>query len=135
MTATLILDTGPLVALLNPREPHHEWATEALRVRARVVTCEAVASEAFFLLCRYDKASRALRGMLADDLLELVSLASEARPLTKLMDRYASVPMSFADGCLVRLSELMPRAVVATLDSDFRAYRRNGRQVIPLLMP
>ena len=135
MTATLILDTGPLVALLNPREPHHAWATEALRVRARVVTCEAAASEAFFLLRRYDKASRALRGMLADELLELVSLASEARPLTKLMDRYASVPMSFADGCLVRLSELMPRAVVATLDADFRVYRRNGRQVIPLLMP
>ena len=104
-------------------------------MRARVVTCEAVLSEAFFLLRAFDKSSRALRGMIADDVLEVVSLATEAGIVTKLMDRYVSVPMSFADGCLVRLSELMPKAVVATLASDFRVYRRNGRQVIPLLMP
>lgn len=135
MTGALVLDTGPLVALLVPRERHHDWAKEVLRVRARVVTCEAVLSEAFFLLRGFDKSSRALRGMLADDVLEVVSLATEAGTIAKLMDRYASVPMSFADGCLVRLSEIMPKAVVATLDSDFRVYRRNGRQVIPLLMP
>lgn len=135
MTATLLLDTGPLVALLVPREPHHQWAKAALRVRARVVTCEAVVSEAFFLLRSSEKASRALRGMLADEVLELTALGSEQRTVTRLMERYATVPMAFADGCLVRLSELLPNAVVATLDSDFRIYRRNGRQVIPLLMP
>ncbi len=73
--------------------------------------------------------------MLVDETLELFSLASEAAALAKLMERYGSVPMSFADSCLVRMSELIPRAVVATLDSDFRVYRRHGRQVIPLLMP
>lgn len=135
MSGTLLLDTGPLVALLVPRERHHRWAIEALRVRARVVTCEAVLSEAFFLMRGTEKGSRALRGMLADDSLELVSLTPEPRALMSLMTRYTSVPMSFADACLVRLSELIPRAVVATLDSDFRVYRRNGRQVIPLLMP
>lgn len=135
MTATLILDTGPLVALLSPRERHHAWAVEALRVRAKVVTCEAVASEAFFLLRSSARASRALRGMFADGALELVSLSDEVQPITRLMDRYATVPMSFADGCLVRLSELITRGVVATLDSDFRVYRRHGRQVIPLLSP
>lgn len=97
--------------------------------------CEAVLSEPFFLLRSTEKGSRALRGMLADDSVELVSLTPEPRALMSLMTRYTSVPMSFADACLVRLSELIPRAVVATLDSDFRVYRRNGRQVIPLLMP
>lgn len=135
MTATLLLDTGPLVALLVPREPHHHWALEVLRVRARILTCEAVLSEAFFLLRASDKGTRGLRGMVASEAIALSSLAAEARALTTLMTRYASVPMSFADACLVRLSELMPKAVVATLDSDFRVYRRNGRQVIPLLMP
>jgi predicted nucleic acid-binding protein len=133
LTATLILDTGPLVALLSPGERHHAWAVEALRVRAKVVTCEAVASEAFFLLRSSTRASRALRGMLADGALELVSLSDEVQPITRLMDRFAT--MSFADGCLVRLSELITRGVVATLDSDFRVYRRHGRQVIPLLTP
>jgi uncharacterized protein len=135
LTATLLLDTGPLVALLVPREPHHTWATEALRVRARVVTCEAVASEAFFLVRSSNLASKSLRELLADGAVELASLSSEIGSVTKLMGRYSSVPMSFADACLVRLSELNPSAVVATLDSDFRLYRRNGRQVIPLMTP
>ena len=135
MTATLLLDTGPLVALIVPREKHHRWATEALRVKARILTCEAVLSEAFFLLRSSEKGTRALRGMVAGEAIELSSLAAEGRALTSLLARYTSVPMSFADACLVRLSELIPLAVVATLDSDFRVYRRNGRQVIPLLMP
>lgn len=135
MSATLVLDTGPLVALLAPREPRHGWATEALSVKARVVTCEAVVSEAFFLLRTSERASSALRRMLDDELIELAPLNAEIRAVTKLMERYATVPMSFADGCLVRLSELLPKAVVATLDSDFRVYRRHGRQVIPLLTP
>jgi uncharacterized protein len=123
------------VALLNPREARHAWATEALRVRARVITCEAVVSEAFVLLRSSERASAALRGMLADEQLEVSPMNAEMRAVTKLMERYASVPMSFADACLVRLAEVLPRAVVATLDSDFRVYRRNGRQIIPLLIP
>jgi hypothetical protein len=43
--------------------------------------------------------------------------------------------MSLADACLVRLSEIVPDAVVFTLDADFRIYRRRGRAVIPVLMP
>lgn len=135
MTGILLLDTGPLVALLVPKEKHHRWAQEALRVRARVLTCEAVLSEAFFLLRKFERASSALRGMLEDGVVELISLSAENVQLAKLLQRYVSVPMSFADASLVRMSELFPRSVVATLDSDFRVYRRNGRQVIPLLMP
>lgn len=51
------------------------------------------------------------------------------------MRRYADVPMSLADACLVRMSELSDDASVLTLDSDFRIYRRLGRQAIPLLTP
>ena len=45
------------------------------------------------------------------------------------------MPMSFADACVVRLSELHPRAEVWTTDSDFTIYRRNRRSPIPLRMP
>jgi hypothetical protein len=51
------------------------------------------------------------------------------------MRRYASVPMSLADACLVRMSELDPAARILTLDSDFLVYRRSGRQVVPTIMP
>ena len=55
--------------------------------------------------------------------------------LRTLMRRYRNRPMSLADACLVRLSELHPGGRVFTLDSDFRIYRRHGNKVIPVLMP
>ncbi|HNG34544.1 MAG TPA: pilus assembly protein, partial [Blastocatellia bacterium] len=55
--------------------------------------------------------------------------------VSKLLEKYADVPMSFADACLVRMSELYPDSAVFTLDSDFKIYRRNGRQAIPLIFP
>ena len=135
MTSCLALATGPLVALLAKNDRYHPWATQALRVRTRVVSCEAVVSEATFLVQKSHTAAAALRGLLASGELELVSMANELPSLAALMGRYANVPMSFADACLVRLTELNPRAVVATVDSDFLVYRRNGRQVVPTLMP
>jgi predicted nucleic acid-binding protein len=51
------------------------------------------------------------------------------------MQRYADTPMSLADACLVRLTERLPDCRLFTLDADFEHYRRNGRQVIPLLRP
>jgi len=51
------------------------------------------------------------------------------------MMRYSNVPMSFADACLVRMSEQYSDAVILTLDSDFRIYRRNKRQNIAVIIP
>jgi uncharacterized protein len=62
-------------------------------------------------------------------------LKEQASEVLALVERYANVPMSLADACLVRMSELAPDCVVFTLDSDFRIYRRYKRQKIPLLMP
>jgi predicted nucleic acid-binding protein len=51
------------------------------------------------------------------------------------MRRYANVPMSLADACLVRIAERTANATVLTLDSDFRIYRQKGRRLIPLITP
>ena len=133
----VVVDTGPIVAFLNVRDAHHRWVREALEgVEPPMRTCEAVVSEACFLV-------RALRGGSAA-VLELVDrgivevpfrLGDELDAVRKLMARYANVPMSFADACLVRMSELDARATILTLDEDFRVYRRNGRQPIPVVMP
>jgi hypothetical protein len=61
--------------------------------------------------------------------------SSEFEAVRKLMAKYASVPMSLADACLVRMTELPTRAAVVTLDGELRVYRRNGRQVLPVIMP
>lgn len=63
------------------------------------------------------------------------SYEEEKPAIRKMLEKYADVPMSFADACLVRMSELYPDSVVFTLDSDFKIYRRNGRQPIPLIFP
>lgn len=134
---TAIVDTGPLVALLDAREPYHVWARETLsRLETPLQTCEAVLSEACFLLSEVQGGRNAVlslvsRGIVAVDF----RLIPELEPVRKLMAKYASVPMAFADACLVRMAELAPRAAVVTIDKDFRVYRRNGRQAVPVIMP
>jgi predicted nucleic acid-binding protein len=51
------------------------------------------------------------------------------------MQKFADVPMSLADACLVRMAEQQPNALVVTLDSDFHIYRRNRNQAIRTIMP
>jgi predicted nucleic acid-binding protein len=53
----------------------------------------------------------------------------------KLLEKYADVPMSFADACLVRMTETLNSPMLLTTDADFRIYRRHGRQVIPCVLP
>ncbi len=61
-------------------------------------------------------------------------LAAELDPVLVLMRKYASVPMSLADACLVRMSETLADPVLLTTDADFRVYRRHSRQVVPTVM-
>ena len=61
------------------------------------------------------------------------NLQNEISPLNTLFAKYSNVPMSLADGCLVRLSESNPQSSIFTLDSDFQIYRKNGNQPIALI--
>lgn len=79
-----------------------------------------------------------------DAVLELLSrnvvkldfrMLPEIDALRRLMRKFANVPMSVPDACLVRMTELDAESVIVTLDGDFRVYRRNRRQVIPTIMP
>jgi predicted nucleic acid-binding protein len=133
----VIVDAGPLVAFLNGNDSHHRWAREVLAtVEPPLLTCEAVLSECCSLLHRIPEGQDAMLKLVARGVVEIgFSLRDELGAVRKLMERYASVPMALADGCLVRMSALMPRATVLTVDSDFKIYRRNRRQAIPLLSP
>lgn len=62
-------------------------------------------------------------------------LGTEMEPVLALMEKYRDVPMSLADGCLVRMTEILAEPVVLTTDSDFLLYRRHSRQVVPSVMP
>ena len=133
----IVIDTGPLVALLSRSDRHHAWVREVLdTVEPPVVTCEAVISEACFLLARVRHGQDAVFELLSNDIVKVdFRMSAEVNALRGLMKKFANVPMSLADACLVRMSELEPRSRILTLDGDFRIYRRNRRQAIPTIMP
>lgn len=132
-----LIDTGPLVALLVGDDHQHTWAVEQSKhAPATVSTCDAVLSEALFLLKR--------AGHETDALFELVEVGflrsdfdfhAEYRHVRALMRRYRERPMAFADACLVRMAELRPEASIWTLDRDFHFYRKHGRQTLSLVTP
>jgi predicted nucleic acid-binding protein len=132
-----LVDSGPLVAFYSTRDQHHAWAFAQLdALRPPLLTCEPVLTEACFLLQRKGGRPSAILRAVQQGVIQIAfDIETEAASLEVLMDRYSDVPMSLADACLVRLSELHSDCRVLTLDSDFNRYRRHGRQVIPLLIP
>jgi uncharacterized protein len=133
-----LVDTGPLVAALNRRDRHHGWAKQVLgSVGPPLVTCEAVLSEATYLLRDIAGGPPALLELLSRGLvLAGFRLQDEAAAVRQLLVRYGSARMDLADACLVRMSELHADCRLLTIDSEFRdVFRRRGRQVIPTVMP
>lgn len=137
MKRSVILDTGPLVALLDRRDKDHEWSVgQWSQVEPPLLTCESVISEACFLLGKTRTGGAPVLEMLARGALLIpFRLEEHVRGLRTLMRKYADVPMSIADACLVRMAEVTHSSAILTLDRDFRLYRKHGRHVIPLLIP
>jgi predicted nucleic acid-binding protein len=135
MAASVVVDTGFLVSLLSRRDAHHRWAAaQAARFPPPWQTCEAVTSEAFHLLGRIG--DQQLGELFHRRAVVLTfSLAAEVDAVLALMRKYASVPMSLADACLVRMTEIVPTPMLLTTDADFRVYRRHSRQSIPSQIP
>jgi uncharacterized protein len=133
----VLVDAGPLVALIDPDTQEHDWARDhAMALPRPLLTSEPVLTEAAFLLTR--------DGFDADELFALVDAGAvaaaiefnrERAALRSLMRKYRNVPMSLADATLVRLSELHRDSRIFTLDADFRIYRRHGNKAIPVMMP
>jgi predicted nucleic acid-binding protein len=95
-----------------------------------------VLTEAFHLLRKVPPAHFRLLALWERATLQIgFSAESEKDAIRRLLRRFDNVPMSIADACLVRMSEIHSDCAVWTLDSDFRVYRRSGRQSIPLLIP
>lgn len=135
---SVIIDTGPLVAFLSERDEAHEWTLNRLAgIAYPLLTCEAVLSETCFLLNRrYALQAHIVFEMLSDGLITIpFHAADHAEAIQGLIRKYADVPMSFADACLVRMAELHDESIIVTLDSDFHVYRKHGRQRLDVIMP
>ncbi len=123
------------MALLDPAEQHHLWARTAVAdLAVPWFTCDAVVVESFFLL--QQPATNRLARLLRDGRLRIAyGLRDEVAAVLQLMEKYADVPMSVADACLVRMTETLPDPLLLTTDADFKIYRRHTRKVVPCRMP
>ena len=137
MKQQVILDTGPLVALLDARDRHHRWAVaQWAEVEPPLLTCESVISEACFLLDQTRAGSAAVFAMLVRKVVAVsFHLDEQVEEVQALRTKYRDVPMSVADASLVRMAEQFGRSAILTLDGDFKVYRKHGRFVIPLILP
>jgi uncharacterized protein len=129
-----IADTGFIVAFGNRADSHHAWALDIARsITEPLLICEPVLAEAAFHLSSADY----VLSLVQDEMLRIAFDCN--RNLEQLQDlarRYEDRKPDLADLCIVRMSELYPRYVVITVDAaDFRIYRRNKREVVPLLCP
>ena len=128
-----IADSGLLVGFLDRSDQHHDWAAQCFEeLKTALTTCEAVLAETEYLV---PGSGPLLMEMIRRGTLQVVPmLPAEAEPLGILMKRYQK--MQFADACIVRLSEILPDAVVYTTDKrDFAIYRRRSRELIKTVTP
>jgi predicted nucleic acid-binding protein len=129
-----IADTGLIVALLNRDDRHHKWALEIARtVSEPLLTCEAVLSEAAFQV----GSIQWVLGLVREGFLKIAfDLSRNFEEVVELAERYQDRTPDLADLCLIRMSEIHGSLPVLTVDEkDFRIYRRNGRDVIPIVCP
>ncbi len=129
-----IADTGYLLALLKRDDEHHLWAERlGMRLTLPLLTCEEVLAETAFHL----RSSAHVLAMLQRGALRIAfDCQSNLEHLADLAMRYADRRPDLADLCLIRMSELYPHHSILTVDEDdFRVYRRNKREAIPLLTP
>jgi predicted nucleic acid-binding protein len=121
----VLLDTGPIVALLDQSEAQHVRCVKRFAtLEAPLVTCEAVLAEACFLLRRLPGASAAVLENVKRGLILVPYRVTGREPqLSRLIKKYQDVPMDFADACLVDMADELGVGQIFTLERDFHVYR------------
>ena len=133
----ILVDSGPLVALVDADDQYHKKCVAALKaLREPLVTVLPPVTEAMYLLGDLPKAQEALWEMLARGVLQLQPLdLTDVPRMRELMSKYADRPMDLADAALVRVAEREGIRKIFTVDrEDFSVYRLHGR-VQPNIIP
>jgi uncharacterized protein len=121
----VLLDTGPIVALLDPTDSFHSRCADALAgVRAPLVTCEAVITESCYLLRGIPGAAEAvLHSVVTRDFLIPAGLSEAAIGVHRILVRYRDRKIDLADAVLIHLANEFQTGEILTLDRDFEIYR------------
>jgi predicted nucleic acid-binding protein len=128
----VLVDTGPLVAILSEADQHHEACVEALRhLDGPLLSCWPVITEAAWLLRRHPRAVQQLLGSLDGGFLRLLPLdGAEAQGIARVMKKYEDIRPQLADAALVYLAEREGMETIFTLDRrDFSVYKAGGKRL------
>jgi hypothetical protein len=135
---TWLIDTGPLVAYLDARDPGHGGVAAALDdFSGQLATTSAVITEAMHFVGASTKGPRLLAEFVATSHTEVYDLCRppELLEAALLMRKYADTPMDFADATLVLLAEALDVRDILTLDRrGFSTYRARGRRSLRLVL-
>jgi uncharacterized protein len=129
-----IADAGLLIAFLDRRDKHHQWAGRIFESESPpFYTAEPILGEVAAVL---EDADCVLQMLQVGDLVVSLDLNKEVSAIRALVQKYRNRRMDLGDACCVRLAEIVPGAVVYTVDKrDFVVYRKNGRQPVPCVFP
>ena len=134
--AGVLLDTGPLVALLSKDDANHERARRIFAGSAPPFrTCEAVIAEACFLMRKVHRTGPAeVIALGARGVFSVAIAAGDHWPgIEGLLRKYADRPISLADACLIRCAEVHEEARIATFDGDFSVHRWGRKRKFEIL--
>ena len=133
----ILVDTGPLVALFDPRDARHDRCVATLKsIREPLRTTVPILTEVFYMLGSDSIGADRVRDFVVHGGLSVWFFNDNwlARAF-ELMEQYRDQPMDFTDACIVRMTELFPDCLVFSLDRDFEVYRRFGNKPIPVVYP
>ena len=126
----VVIDTGLLIALFDADDQHHHEARDFVnRSTATFLSTLAAVTEAMYMFGRSAIPKRNLLKWIDAGAMTLISPEEhDLKRIIELMDKYADLPMDFADGLMVAICERLDIPHIATFDSDFDVYRFKGRQ-------
>ena len=133
----ILVDAGPLVALVDKNDQHHSYCrTAARKLHEPVGTTWPAVTEAVYLLSDLPKCQDAVWDMLVMGEVQLLDLTRDDVPrIRELMRKYSDLPMDLADASLIRVAELEKICKIFTTDRrDFAVYRLYGR-IRPTVIP
>lgn len=132
----ILLDTGPFVALFDPKDRDHQDCHKVLRsVKDPLYTTEAVLTEVLHMLEPGSRGAEGVKEFVLEGYVSCMPLSNELlQRCFGLMDKYIDLPMDFADATLISLAENIKTTKVFTLDfKDFRIYQvKKGHRYYPV---
>lgn len=137
MAKIVLVDTGPIVALIDRRDSKHTWASAMMDTfDAPMVTCTAVITEAIFLLNHANHGVETLFSFIDEEIIQVENPYPTKKELIhRLILKYQNMSSSLADLCLIAMAEQHNASKVFTIDSDFLVYRDSKGNIIDLISP